>query len=169
MPNYIKELLKNLKHTAPLKPVHAPHAWSKPVYGQQIQYTKAADQSHYLDVKGIRHIQSIVRFCLYYGRAMHGTILTALNDIGSQQVKPTKNTNGEAGWLLDYLYIHPDAELLFKASDMILWVNSDAAYLVKPGAKSRMVDFYYLSSHPDKLSSGAKPQQFSPVQSSETV
>ena len=43
MPNNIKELLKKLKHTAPLKPVHAPHAWSEPAYGHKIQYAKAAD------------------------------------------------------------------------------------------------------------------------------
>ena len=157
MPNYIKELLKKLKHTAPLKPVHAPHAWTEPAYGQKIQYTKEADQSPYLDTKGIRRIQSIVGSCLYYGRAMDGTILTSLNDIGTQQAQPTQNKNAEADWLLDYLHTHPDAELLFKASDMVLWVDSDAAYLVKPGAKSRMAGFYYLSSHPDKLSSGAKP------------
>ena len=40
---------------------------------------------------------------------------------------------------------------------MILWVDSDAEYLVKPGAKSQMAGFYSLSSHPEKLSSGAKP------------
>ena len=33
-----------------------------------------------------------------------------------------------------------------------MWVDSDAAYLVKPGAKSRTDGFYYLSSHLDKLS-----------------
>ena len=35
MRNYIKELFKNLKHTAPLKPVHTPHAWSEPAYSQK--------------------------------------------------------------------------------------------------------------------------------------
>ena len=88
---------------------------------------------------------------------MDGTILTLLNDIGTQQEKPTKNTNVEADWLLNYLHTHPDAKLLFKASDMVLWVDSDAAYLVKPEAKSRMAGFYYLSSHSENLSSGAKP------------
>jgi len=151
MPNYIKALLKKLKHTPPARPVHAPHKWSEPAYGQKIQYAKPADSSPLLNEKGIRRIQSIVGSCLYYGRAMDGTILTSLNDIGSQQAKPTEDTNQEAAWLLDYLHTHPDAVLLFKASDMILYVDSDAAYLVKPNAKSRMAGFYYLSTHPEKL------------------
>ena len=45
---------------------------------------------------------------------MDGTILTALNGIGLQQVKPMQNTNGETDWLLDYLYTYPDAELILK-------------------------------------------------------
>ena len=40
---------------------------------------------------------------------------------------------------------------------MVLWVDSDAAYLVKPGATSRMVGVYYFSTHPDKLMTGKKP------------
>ena len=147
MPNYIKELLKKLKHTPPTKPVHAPHKWSEPAYGQKIQYAKTTDSSPFLNEKGKRRIQSIVGSCLYYGRAMDGTILTSLNDIGSQQAQPTENTKIEADWLLDYLHTHPDAVLLFKSRDMVLWVDSDAAYLVKPNAKSRMAGFYYLSTH----------------------
>ena len=120
MPTYIRELLKKPKHTPSAKPVHAPHKCSEPAYGQKIQYAKAADSSPLLDEKGKRRIQSIVGSCLYYGRAMDGTILTSLNDIGSQQALPTKDTKVEADWLLDYLHTHPDAILLFKASDMVL-------------------------------------------------
>ena len=58
---------------------------------------------------------------------------------------------------MDYLHTHPDAVLLFKASDMILYVDSDAAYLVKPNAKSRMAGFYYLSTHPEKLNGKPPP------------
>ena len=56
MPKYIKELLKNLKHTPPARPVHAPRRWSEPAYGQKIQYAKAANTSPLLDEKGKRLI-----------------------------------------------------------------------------------------------------------------
>ena len=88
---------------------------------------------------------------------MDGTILTALNDIGSQQEKRTTNKKVKANWLLYYLHTHPDAELMFKASDMVLLVDSDAAYLVKPGAKSCIAGFYYLSTHPNTLVPSQKP------------
>ena len=89
-PNYVKELLKKLKHTSPLKPVHTSHKWSEPEYGKKIQYVKYYNTSPLLNQKGIRIIQQIVGSYLYYRRAMDSTILTALNDIGSQQEPPYK-------------------------------------------------------------------------------
>lgn len=53
-------------------------------------------------------MQSILESCLYYGRTMNETILTALNDNGSQRDKITGNTKVKADWLLGYLYIHSD-------------------------------------------------------------
>ena len=84
MPNYIRELLKKFKHNPPTKPVHAPHRWSEPVYDQKVQYTKDIDSAPHLDAKGTRRIQPTVGSCLYYCRAIDGTINTALNDIGTQ-------------------------------------------------------------------------------------
>lgn len=76
---------------------------------------------------------------------MDGSILVALNDIRSQQAKPTKNEKIESDWFLDYVYTHPDVVLLFKASDMVLCVGSGAAYFVKPQAKSHMTGFIILA------------------------
>ena len=47
--------------------------------------------------------------------------------------------------LLDYLSTHPKATIRYYASDMILYVDSDAAYLMLPGAKSLVAGYYYLS------------------------
>eukprot|EP00957_Ditylum_brightwellii_P129460 9875436-Ditylum_brightwellii.AAC.2 len=58
----------------------------------KIQYAKAPGISICLDTKGQRLIQSIVGTFLYYARAINGIALPALNDIGTQQSKPTKNT-----------------------------------------------------------------------------
>ena len=52
MPNYIKELLKKLKYTSPAKPVHAPHKWSEPVYGQKFNMRRPA-MPHYFQIKRI--------------------------------------------------------------------------------------------------------------------
>ena len=37
---------------------------------------------------------------------------------------------------MDYLHTHPDAVVQFHASNMILYIESDAAYLVLPQARS---------------------------------
>ena len=82
---------------------------------------------------------------LYYGRAMDSTMLSALSDISVTQAKPTEYTKNEVHWLMDYCASNPVAIMRFHALDMIMHVESDAAYLVSPGAKSRIAGFYYLS------------------------
>ena len=47
--------------------------------------------------------------------------------------------------LLNYAATHPDAAIRYNACDMILHVDSDAAYLVLPKARSRVAGYFYLS------------------------
>ena len=46
--------------------------------------------------------------------------------------------------LMDYLHTNPHAAILYHASDMILKVVSDAAFLILPKARSRAADIYPL-------------------------
>ena len=46
---------------------------------------------------------------------------------------------------MDYVYTYQHSYIRFHASDMILNIDSDAAYLVAPKAKSRVAGYYYLS------------------------
>ena len=48
--------------------------------------------------------------------------------------------------LLDYLNFYSNAKIRFYSSDMRLYVDSDAAYLVAPKAKSRIAGYFYCSS-----------------------
>ena len=52
--------------------------------------------------------------------------------------------------LLDYVATYPDTHIRYHASDMILHVDSDVAYLVSPQARSRIAGFHYLSTFPAK-------------------
>ena len=108
------------------------------------------DHSPPLDEKGKKRIQQIVGSFLYYARAIDLTILPALSEISSLQAHPTENTKKKANMLLDYLASNPTATLRYVASDMILHVDSDAAYLVAPNAKSRIAGYYHLSDLPSK-------------------
>lgn len=61
-------------------------------------------------------------------------MLVALNEIARQQARPTQQTMDAANMLLDYAATHPDAKVRFKASDMVLHIDTDAAFLVQPKA-----------------------------------
>ena len=144
MPNYVIKFLAKQKHNKPLISQHAPHKWSTPVYGRKVQYAKLEDDSPKLNKKDTKNIQSIAGSMLYYGRAIDYTILPAINEIAGNQAAPSLLTKDKASMLLDYLHTHPSAKLRYKESKMILHIDSDAAYLVAPNAKSRIAGYFYL-------------------------
>jgi hypothetical protein len=41
MPNYVSKALAKFQHEQPTSAQHAPHQWSKAVYGQKVQYANA--------------------------------------------------------------------------------------------------------------------------------
>ena len=74
----------------------------------------------------------------YYPRAVDPTILMVLSEISSQQTAPTENSMKHINHFLDYMWTHPDAVIRYRASDMILNVNSDASYLSAPKAHRQL-------------------------------
>ena len=93
------------------------------------------DTSDLLSPKEVTHIQRIVGSFMYYARAIDNTVHVAINNIGTSQAKPTKKTNDQVIMLMDYLFNHPDEKIRYHASDMQLYIDSDADYLVAPQAK----------------------------------
>ena len=98
-----------------------------------------------LDAGGIKYVQRTVGSFLYYARAIDNTLLPTLNEIALSQAKPTQDTLSKIQMMLDYINTFPNAKIRFLASDMKLYVDSDAAYLVAPKAKSRISGYYYMS------------------------
>ena len=49
---------------------------------------------------------------------------------------------------MGYAATYPNATIQYHASDMILHVDTDLAYLVLPNARSRVAGHYFLSNHP---------------------
>ena len=96
-------------------------------------------------------MQSVIGSLLYYGRAIDATILPALNQLGQQQATPTLQTKKALNQLLDYVYTYPNGKVRFYASDMCLTVDSDAAYLVLPKARSRIAGHFRLLDLPSKV------------------
>ena len=148
MPAYIEQLLKRLAHPKPPRPVHAPHQWNKPVFGQHIQTGTDHDNSAKLPTTEIKVIQSIVGAVLYYTRAVDPTMYPALNEASLPQASPTQQTLKKCNQLLDYVSTHSNATIRYHASDKILHVDSDAACLVLPRVRSRFAGHFFLSDSP---------------------
>ena len=75
-------------------------------------------------------------------------MLPGLNEIQHRQAFPTKNTSEKCYIILDFCASRQDGKIRYYASDMILYIDTDAAYLVLPGAKSRIAGCYFLAQHP---------------------
>ena len=75
-------------------------------------------------------------------------MLPDLNSVAEQQAQPTHNTESMITHFLDYTSTNPTAVVEFRASDMVLYIYSDASYLSKPQAHSRNIGHYYLRSQP---------------------
>ena len=71
--------------------------------------------------------------------------------MASEQSKPTENTKKKAQQVMDYVATYPDKYIRFHASDMILNIDSDAAYVVAPKARSRVAGYFQLGSLPTTI------------------
>jgi hypothetical protein len=150
MPGYIKRALQRFGIKPPNRPQDAPHAWTKPVYGKHPQLPTAEDTSPLLDPKDLKRLEELVGTLLYYGRAIDSSTLVALGTIASSQVNGTQATKAAMQQLIDYLATHPYIEILYKASGMRLWIDSDASYLSEAKARSRVGGYYYLTTFPNR-------------------
>ena len=147
MPGYVPKALHKFQHTHPKSPQYAPNKWTKPAYGQRIQYAATQEDLPLLEKQGNIRVQSINGTFLYYARAVDPTMLVALNEISQQQSKPTAATLRKHNRLMDYAATYPNATIRYHASDLILHVDTDAAYLVLPQARSHVAGHYFLSNH----------------------
>ena len=100
-------------------------------------------------------LKKIVGKFLYYARAFDNTMCHALNVLSTQITCGTEKTLLAQQLFLNYCASNPEAEKLYKASDMILFVDSDAAYLVAPSARSRAGGFFYLGNKNGNMINGS--------------
>ena len=73
-------------------------------------------------------------------------MLVTLGNLSTQQSKPTESLWDDITWFLKYAASHPDANICFSTSDMILYIASDASYLSETQLRSRVGGIFYLSS-----------------------
>jgi hypothetical protein len=145
MLGYIEKALVQFNHALPDKPQYQPHPHTVPTYGATIQYAKHINQSPAATKADQKYIRQVVSVLLTYTRAVDPTLLIALSTLASAQAAPTEFTMCLVKWLLDYVATQPNAILTYKKSDMILAVHSDASYLSKAGARSRVGGHFFCS------------------------
>jgi hypothetical protein len=131
MKGYVQKALKEYQHTPPTKPFDAPTKFHKPEFGQKVQYERE-DKSQPLTAKQIKTIHEVCGKFLYTSRAIDNTMQHALNELCIAATKGTQETQEALEYFLNYCATHPEAEIIYRASDMILSVDSDAAYQVVP-------------------------------------
>jgi hypothetical protein len=79
MPEYIKASLYKYQHPAPVNVEHAPHKWKLPVYGAKTQYLEDEENTPFLSLKDVNHLQQLGDTLLYYTRALDLTLSILVN------------------------------------------------------------------------------------------
>ncbi|OEU23630.1 hypothetical protein FRACYDRAFT_233801 [Fragilariopsis cylindrus CCMP1102] len=151
MPGYVKEALLEFQHpgTNEIK-FNSPSPYTPPVYGRKQQMAKI-DETNPINKRETKLLQQVCGKFLYYARAIDTTMLHALNDLATQTTEGTEKTMEALAHFLNYCATHPDAEIIFRASDMVIHNHSDAAYLVASEARSRAGGFTYMGNHKGNL------------------
>ena len=144
MSKYLQTALLKFRNPVPKLPQHAPHSWAKPTYGAQVQYSQDDDSSPLLPAKTINLVQQILGTLLYYSVVVDPTILTALGSIAAQQAKGTEKTYADTLLIINYAATHLNDKIQYTASNMILYIHSDASYLSEPRACRRVSGHYFL-------------------------
>ena len=92
-------------------------------------------------------IQEVSGTFLYYARAVNITMLMALSTIEMKQLAQMTTTPKNTSQLLDYAMTNNKVMIMYKASNMVLSVHSNASYLNKPQARSRAEGIFFMSSN----------------------
>jgi hypothetical protein len=156
MPGYMNQTLQRFAHSYPAQPEYSPHSWAVSVYGSRQQFA-TQDNSPALDLKDSKRVQEVPGTLVYYGRAV-----TTICSIATQQARATTAMMTAITKLLNYCATNPDAIVRFSASDMTLYVESDASYLSEIKARSRTAGYHYLSSRPCDITQPPSPTDTPP-------
>jgi hypothetical protein len=136
MPGYMKAACDRFG-IHPTTNTHNPELYIPVVYGSKSPQMAKEDLSPALSPADTTLVQQIVGVVLWYARGVDGTLLKAVNSVGSAQANPTAAVKAAAIHLLHYGHTYPNASITYRASDMILSIDADASYLGETGARSR--------------------------------
>ena len=151
MPGYVQHALNKFQYviTSTHKATDAPHPY-KATTKHGLPMTHPTDDSPKLSPHAIKHLQQIVGTFLFYSRAVDPTMLTALSIIATEQTQGTNTTKEKAEHFLKYAASHPNANIKYYKSDMVLKIHSDASYLSERQGRSRAGGHFYFGNKDDQ-------------------
>lgn len=153
MPHYVQEAQKKLNYHKKVFPQHSLHKHNPIKHGVKGSQQRHVEpkKDHLLQTNKIEPMQPIVGIHQYYARAIDNAMLASLNEVATTQAKPTEHAKEECQQLQDYAATHQNMCVRYCASDMMLWVEIDAAYLVFPKAKNRIAGHFHLYNYPKQV------------------
>jgi hypothetical protein len=146
-PSYIPDLLTRL-NIPNLRTRKSPCVHVPPNFGSKDPQVENIDASAPASKEELATLQIIIGSILHYARAVDAAVCL----LASQQPAPTANAMAAAHRLLGCAKLHPNHCLVFKPSDVILRIHSDASYLNRAKSGSTAGGYHYLgTTDPDFL------------------
>ncbi len=149
MPGYVTKALTHFQHPLPVKSQDQPYPHAKPNHGAKTQHAMAEDTHPPLDKVGKKFIQEVCGVFLFLARGVNGSLLPALSALVSQQANPMEQMLALCKKFLDYMASQDETVLTYKASNMVLTIHSNASYLSKPKACSRVGGHMFMAGRDD--------------------
>ena len=95
------------------------------------------------------HIQKVCWKFLYDRRSINSTQLHVLNELSIKVTTATQQTQEAVIQFLNFCTSNLYAMIIYRASNMIVSCNSDAAYVVASKSQSRAGGYHYLDKKDD--------------------
>jgi hypothetical protein len=112
------------------------------VYVAKTQFVEDEHNRSALSAKDRRKLKQFTGMLFFYTRAVDPTLIMLINVLASEQTQDTSDTADKVIKLLNYCNTHPEIKIRYHASDMILYIHSDASYLSERQAKRRAGGFF---------------------------
>ena len=143
LPNYVAKMLQkyHIDPNGPCTYLPAPY--------QFVPNGPNSNKNHHIDESVInderqQFIRQVVGSVIYYARVIDSTMLCDTTRLGSQGSNPSLTTKRNTYHLLNYVATYPVVRVIFRASDMILRISSDASYASETGSRSRAGGYFDL-------------------------
>ena len=125
--------------------------YTPPKYGDKGEKFAFVDTSSPVSDTIKQWIQEVNGYFSYYSIALDSTFRFACQQIATTQSAPTTRTHDQTIRLLGYAAAHPDAEIVFRASDMELKFHCDGSHNSQPEGKGIAGGYFYLGDKDDPM------------------